>query len=76
MILQVRCRLLKLADIFYFLNYDMYSLIKKSPENKACKIKRARDGTRTLRHLVNPYKIKEKNTLSSRCLQFLYDIYI
>ena len=47
MILQVRCRLIKLADIFYFLNYDMYSLIKKSPENKACKIKRARDGTRT-----------------------------
>ena len=50
----------------------MYSLIKKSPENKACKIKRARDGTRTLRHLANPHKIKEE----IHCLQGVFNFYM
>ena len=74
--------------MYAFLYIFMYSIFQKGSksfssyhiQNKKEALNktsfRARDGTRTLRHLVNPYKIKEKNTLSSRCLQFLYDIYI
>ena len=45
---------------------------KKPCKNKTFKTKRARDGTRTLRHLANPHKIKEE----IHCLQGVFNFYM